>query len=371
MDRQTPDEAQLPGCCCVAEGGNGCCCIGKGGEGCCCIGAGAKGWCCVLPGCIGLCCCCAAPMPTRSDKAAYAFPMRQATDPRIRQVPPELMELGVEQEQWTRWLDVIDSALRAHDAFYERPLFECCFHCCPCGPLQMCYCMANPWLHSQHREAAEARAWAANMINRDLRATSSARVVFEAPPSSPFGVLYDARAALKRPICVLPTNVGMQPLQDPELPAELAQLGATHEQWRRWVRTIDDARRAYLCHACPALGAAYLCVPFGPLQCCLCTLANPLSWWHSHRVRSARKASARAINAELQPLGAHLHFASHAGEFRRGMPKARKRPSKLSATIEIVAASTGGSFAASAIGGLTARAMDDEVDSPEPGKVRV
>ena len=372
MDAPAPvamDRDNKVSCCCVAEGGQGCCCIAEGGEGCCCIGRGSRGWCCILPNCIGLCFCCAVPTPARKQEAAFALPMRQVNDQMLRKsVPAELVHIGVEAHHWERWLDVIDATLREHDFFYEKPCSECCFHCCPCGPLQVCYCLANPWVHRQQRRVATGLEAAAKQIDTELRAlTGGGR--FECPPASPYGVFYDASAAMKRPLAVVSLHLDA-PSALPDLPPELTKLGVSTEQWNGWLERMDEARRAHICHACPALAVAYLCVPFGPVQCCVCSLLNPFHWWHSYRVHSARRAAAAAVNAELVPLGAHLSMGPVAGEFHRGVPKARKRKSRLGATVEIVTVATGGALASTAIGGLTARAMEEE-EPPELGRVKV
>ena len=150
----------------------------------------------------------------------------------------------------------------------------------------------------------------------------------------------------------------------------MRKLGATAEQWKEWLGRLEETRHAHLCHDCPALTAAYHCVPFGPLQCCLCAI-NPITCWHAHRIHTAKERTQDRLNADLMPLGAHFHFMGHAaGEFRRGMPRPKSHGrSRLRQTLEVVAA---GALPPGALGQLTSRvAQEEEESQPTPGHVKV
>ena len=138
------------------------------------------------------------------------------------------------------------------------------------------------------------------------------------------------------------TGFDTQPDGD-RVPAGLAALGATPEQWRRWVQIIEEEKRAHLCADCPMAQPCCFCFPFGPLQCCVCLLGNPFVWWDLAKVSKARERATNAINEELLPLGAHFTYASESEElayFRPGMPKPKPKLSVLSRTIAIAGGGT-------------------------------
>jgi hypothetical protein len=133
----------------VKRSGGGCNrwrCIADGGSGCCFIGENAHGLCCIPAGYQGCCCCCVAPIdeehaktgqPSGQRSVLFLFPAAAAKDTKLRKkVPTKLSELGVEAAQWESWLTVIDDQMREHMFFYEKPAQECCYWCCPLGPLQ-------------------------------------------------------------------------------------------------------------------------------------------------------------------------------------------------------------------------------------------
>jgi len=263
------------GCCFVASDGEGCCCVGHNAEGCCCVPANHR----------GCCCCCVAPIEdenAKNNSVIFAFAAGNVKNSRLRLVPSELLELGIEQDRWTAWLDLIDEQFKAHYEFYDQPCYECCYWCCPFGPLQPCWCLANPHTHRMVARLGDASAVVEHVINKELHAVLSG-----SPEGSRAHSMRDAHFAWMGGVCVfLPKGASARPLLKlrtsaiegraipVDLPIELKEASVTEAEWACIAEQLQAERRAHLCHQCPWLGPLYFCCPLGPFQWWACML-NP------------------------------------------------------------------------------------------------
>lgn len=312
----------------MARDAIGCCCIGEGGRGCCCVGDHAEGCCCVPPGSRGCCCCGirieqAQQQQPQSKGRAFVFelPRTSRERERLSRVPPAACSLGIEQEQWTAWLKLLDNLLQEHDTFYDRPRSELCYWCCPCGPLQAAWCIANPRTHTMHSQMLRMGDAAERTINGQLSASNVGgdvhfRVIGR------FGVFLPTGRA-QRPLAHVRTALLEHQTRLPTTPPdELAALGVTVEMWQTWMGHVTKEQHAHLFHRCPTCAPALLCCPLGPLQWCLCLACNPLTWWNVAAVIAARAAVEDAINVDLVPCGAHATYDAQSKlQFFRGLPK--------------------------------------------------
>ena len=415
------------GCCFVASDGEGCCCVGHNAEGCCCVPANHR----------GCCCCCVAPIEDEDAKntsVIFAFAAGNVKNSRLRLVPSELLELGIEQERWTAWLDLIDEQLKAHYEFYDQPCYECCYWCCPFGPLQLCWCMANPHTHRMVARLGDASAVVEHVINKELHAVLSG-----APEGSKAHSMRDAhfawmggvcvfhqKGASARPLLKLRTSALEGRAIPVDLPIELKEASVTQAEWACIAEELQAERRAHLCHRCPWLGPLYFCCPLGPFQWCTCILTladclsacmliasliacrctciltlaeclsacmliasiiacrcacmlNPCTWYHGMRVFRARAACETAINRDLSAHGLYFKYGTDAtAQFRRGVPHKtlgmRTKQKGISLNLIQIAGTASGIDLSRPLGALSARGAlgaPEEAESTAVGSVKV
>ena len=83
---------------------------------------------------------------TRADYVVADVPLLRAGEgPEWRPKMPVSLSLhGVTEEQFKRWMDLIDESQRKGNAFGSCPAVGLCYWCCPLLCLQPLVCMANP-----------------------------------------------------------------------------------------------------------------------------------------------------------------------------------------------------------------------------------
>ena len=167
------DDVEVYAVCCAGKESEGCCCIGDNAKGCCCVDRGGESFCCVPPGYRGCCCCCVERKGVGGEQPVFVFHIKQLSEPKLRCVPSQLAVMGVTPSRWTAWMATLQRLMRENDAFYERPCAELAYWCCPLGPLQTMWCLANPHTHRITAKIGDAKEQAERMINADLAANGS------------------------------------------------------------------------------------------------------------------------------------------------------------------------------------------------------
>ena len=216
-------------------------------------------------------------------------------------LPYNLHERGVSHTQFASWVDTIHESQRVGSPFADYPVCGLCYWCCPLLCFQPLVCMACPttWYLSirevKARDAAEDEIRAQSPEGLHFRWTIWQHMVWET------STIYELRTHI--------ASTASSPVPT-ELPAQLAKIGASQEQWERWRELLEAERRAQLLHSChPYVSFCYSFFPLGALQPCVCLL-NPLTCYNARRISRAREAAERGINAELGALGAHFRYAS-------------------------------------------------------------
>lgn len=281
-------------------------------------------------------------------------------------VPAAMARAGVTTEQWNGWFDQIHEAQEAGDAFSNCKCVGMTYWCCPLLCFQPCICIANPctWKimlqHAKAKESIEDKIRAESPDGMHFRVTMMQHAVWET------NTIFELRLQ----------QAGFHALPPPtELPVQLGKLGATQEQWTKWVDLINKERKAHLFSSLKETWWPQFCYAFFPLgvfQPCLCLL-NPLQIHNGLAVHRARFAAEEEINRDLAPLNAHFVFerTERSVLFVRGPlpPHLAKRSKRKGLAMLSVAMPGGG--AGGGIPGMTSRRGEPEAwEAPEHAVTR-
>jgi len=99
-------------------------------------------------------------------------------------------------------------------------------------------------------------------------------------------------------------------------PPELRNAGMTEATWGAIVKAVEDGKRENPFHNCPTCEGIYWCCPGLCLQCTLCLIFNPCSWYIVAKSNGGIRQAADSVGQHLQRSNAQWDCKAEFGMTR-------------------------------------------------------